>query len=230
MTRLIIADDQTMIRHAVKSIASTSADIEVIGEAADGDEAARLTSDLRPDVVLMDIRMPVLDGIQATQRICSDPQLSSVKVVVLTTFEEDENLFAALRAGASGFIGKGAEPDDIVRAITAAHAGEALLSPAATRSLIARWGSQAAVASAPARAELAVLTARELEMLVLIGSGLSNHEIAEQHVISVHTVKTHVKRIMYKLDARDRVQLVIIAHQHGLVGATRDPGGAAEGR
>lgn len=169
-----------------------------------------------PDVVVMDIRMPGLDGIEATAAICADPRMTSTRILILTTFEEDEYVVAALRAGASGFIGKGAEPDDIVRAIRSVHAGEALLSPTATRSLITKYVARdgRTPESIP---ELTELTEREREVLLLVAKGRSNQEIADDLVISPHTAKTHVNRIMTKLQAHDRAQLVILAYETGLL-------------
>lgn len=223
MTSVLVVDDQSLIRQAVTDILTGQDGVTVIGEAVNGREAVDLASRLRPDVVLMDIRMPVLDGIEATAAICADPALAGTRVLILTTFEEDEYLVAALRAGASGFIGKGAEPEDIVRAVEAVHAGDALLSPTATRSLITRYvlpPPTATVTTGPTGAvppELAQLTEREREVLLLVARGRSNQEIAEELVISPHTAKTHVNRTMTKLYAHDRAQLVIIAYESGLL-------------
>lgn len=216
MTTVLIADDQALIRAAVRDLLDADAELDVIGEAVDGREAVERARQSRPDVVLMDIRMPHLDGIAATAQICGDPATAETRVLVLTTFEEDEYLVAALRAGASGFIGKGAEPDEIVRAVKAIHAGDALLSPAATRSLITRYvlPNDTATEAPP---EFAGLTGREQEVLLLIARGRSNDEIAADLYISPHTAKTHVKRIMTKLAAHDRVQLVILAYESGLL-------------
>jgi DNA-binding NarL/FixJ family response regulator len=215
MTRVLIADDQALIRSAVRDLLDGSPDLTVVGEAVNGREAVNLAAYLRPDVVLMDIRMPELNGIQATALICEDPALAETRVLILTTFEEDEYLVAALRAGASGFIGKGAEPEEIVRAVIAVHAGEALLSPAATRSLITRYVLPHVADANPAA--LAHLTEREREVLLHVARGRSNDEIATDLVISPHTAKTHVKRIMMKLHAHDRAQLVIVAYESGLL-------------
>lgn len=223
MTSVLVVDDQSLIRQAVTDILTGQDGITVVGEALNGREAVDLASRLGPDVVLMDIRMPVLDGIEATAAICADPALAGTRVLILTTFEEDEYLVAALRAGASGFIGKGAEPEDIVRAVEAVHAGEALLSPAATRSLITRYvlppqtSAATTGAGGAVPAELAQLTEREREVLLLVARGRSNQEIAEELVISPHTAKTHVNRTMTKLYAHDRAQLVIIAYESGLL-------------
>lgn len=219
MTTVIVVDDQSLIRQAVADILSSEADLEVVGEAVDGAQALSLAQELRPDVVLMDIRMPVLDGIGATSAICADPDLADTRVLILTTFEEDENLIATLRAGASGFIGKGSEPEEIVRAVRAVHAGDALLSPAATRSLITKYVVAADEPTSPRAVptELALLTERELEVLLLVARGRSNQQIADDLVISPHTSKTHVNRIMTKVAAHDRAQLVILAYESGLL-------------
>jgi DNA-binding NarL/FixJ family response regulator len=231
VTTVLVVDDQPLIRQAVTDILDGEVGVEVVGDAVNGREAVLRASALRPDVVVMDIRMPELDGIGATAEICADPLLAETKVLILTTFEEDEYLVAALRAGASGFIGKGAEPDEIVRAVRAVHAGESLLSPVATRSLIEKYvlpgGGGAGSASgesssgaAPSQAgppELAHLTDREREVLLLVARGRANAEIATDLVISPHTAKTHVNRIMTKLDAHDRAQLVILAYETGLL-------------
>ncbi len=227
MIRVLVVDDQSLIRQAVVDILASAPSVEVVGEATNGEEALAQVAAVRPDVVLMDIRMPVLDGIAATAAICAsqDEALGDgdaahgPRVLILTTFEEDENVVAALRAGASGFLGKGAEPEEIVRAIQAVHAGDALLSPAATRSLIARYvaGPTLPRVSESAHPQLAALTEREREVLLLVARGLSNQDIAEELVISPHTAKTHVNRIMAKVYAHDRAQLVILAYESGLL-------------
>jgi DNA-binding NarL/FixJ family response regulator len=219
MTTVLVVDDQSLIRQAVSDILASESDLDVVGEAVDGAQAVALARELRPDVVLMDIRMPVLDGIGATAAICADPGLADTRVLILTTFEEDENLIATLRAGASGFIGKGSEPEEIVRAVRAVHAGDALLSPAATRSLITRYVVVTDGPSSPRTVptELALLTERELEVLLLVARGRSNQQIADELVISPHTSKTHVNRIMTKVAAHDRAQLVILAYESGLL-------------
>lgn len=222
MTTVLVVDDQVLIRQAVVDILSSHPDIEVVGDASDGAEGVTKAASLRPDVVLMDIRMPVLDGIGATEQICADPGNEGTHVLILTTFEEDEYVVAALRAGASGFIGKGAEPEDITGAVLAVDAGESLLSPAATKSLITRYVSTPEVAAGPeVSAEVAEklgwLTEREQEVLVEVGRGRSNQEIAESFFISPHTAKTHVNRIMSKVNAHDRAQLVILAYEGGLL-------------
>ena len=217
MTTVLVVDDQSLIRSAVADLVAHAPGLELVGQAADGREAVALATRLRPDVVLMDIRMPVMDGIAATRAICADPELEHVRVLVLTTFEDDQNVIGALRAGASGFIGKGAEPAEILAAVAAVHRGDALLSSAATRSLIDRYVRPAAATSSGPHADLGELTEREVEVLTLVGTGLSNAEVAEALVISPHTAKSHINRIMAKLDAHDRAQLVIAAYENGLV-------------
>jgi len=216
VTTVLVVDDQALIRAAVRDLLDADPGIDVVGEAADGYEAVALAGERRPDVVLMDIRMPGMDGIAATAAICAESSMRITRVLILTTFEEDEYLVSALRAGASGFIGKGAEPEEIVRAVKAVHAGESLLSPAATRSLITRYVLPREP-NAVISGDLANLTSRELEVLVLIARGRSNDEIAADLFISPHTAKTHAKRIMTKLHAHDRAQLVIWAYESGLL-------------
>ncbi|MRX44672.1 response regulator transcription factor [Agromyces kandeliae] len=227
--RILVVDDQPLIRQAVAALLGAEPTLEVVGEAADGNEALDLVRGLRPDVVLMDIRMPGLDGIEATRRIGADPDLADVRVLILTTFEEDENVVRALHAGASGFIGKGTDPDALVEAVHTVHAGESLLSPSATRVLIERYVRPGPVpapaATSALGAALASLTDREHEVLVLVAGGLSNDDLAERLVISRHTAKTHVNRVMAKLGAHDRAQLVIAAYEAGLV----RPGDSAGG-
>ncbi|MCM1947884.1 response regulator [Streptomyces hydrogenans] len=221
--RVLLADDQALLRSAFRVLVDSEPDMEVVGEAVDGAQAAALARSERPDVVLMDIRMPGTDGLAATRAITADPELADVRIVMLTTFEIDEYVVESLRAGASGFLGKGAEPEELLGAIRIAHAGEALLSPTATKGLIASFLAQSAAAGpagTPAGADagrLAALTAREREVLVLVGGGLSNDEIAERLDVSPLTVKTHVNRAMAKLGARDRAQLVVTAYETGLV-------------
>ncbi|KKI16472.1 MULTISPECIES: response regulator transcription factor [unclassified Leucobacter] len=218
MIRVLVVDDQPLIRQAVADILAVHDDLDVIGTAADGREAIAEASRLRPDVVLMDIRMPEVDGIRATEVICADPGSGGMRVLVLTTFEEEEYVVSALRAGASGFIGKGAEPEDIARAVRAVHAGDTLLSPVATRTLISRYVMPASGPRATGvPAELSGLTEREVEVLLLVARGRSNQELAEQLFISPHTAKTHVNRIMSKVGAHDRAQLVILAYESGLL-------------
>ncbi|MEV4442933.1 response regulator transcription factor [Streptomyces sp. NPDC049577] len=220
--RVLLADDQALLRSAFRVLLDSEPDMEVVGEAADGAQAVELARAHVPDVVLMDIRMPGTDGLAATREICSDPALAAVRVVMLTTFEVDEYVVQSLRAGASGFLGKGAEPDELLAAIRIAAAGEALLSPAATKGLIATFLAQGPASVAGRRAEaydgrLASLTGREREVLVQVAGGLSNDEIGELFSVSPLTVKTHVNRAMAKLGARDRAQLVVIAYESGLV-------------
>ncbi|MEJ1154816.1 response regulator transcription factor [Microbacterium marmarense] len=218
MITVLVVDDQALIRQAVSDILSQVEDIDVVGEAVDGEDAIEQAVRVKPDVVVMDIRMPRKDGIAATAAICARPELSATRVLILTTFEEDEYVLAALRAGASGFIGKGSEPQDIVLAVLAIHAGESLLSPAATRSLITKFVlPQTEASTAPVPRELEQLTDREREVLLLVARGFSNQDIAESLVISPHTAKTHVNRIMAKVYAHDRAQLVILAYETGLL-------------
>ncbi|MFD7626220.1 response regulator [Streptomyces sp. NPDC059851] len=220
--RVLLADDQALLRSAFKVLVDSEPDMEVVGEACDGAQAFELARRTLPDVVLMDIRMPGTDGLAATRLISQDPGLAAVRVVMLTTFEVDEYVASALRAGASGFLGKGAEPEELLNAIRVAAAGEALLSPAATKGLIATFLAQGGGAgpAAPAAEDadrLAALTGREREVLVQVAGGLSNDEIAGRLQVSPLTVKTHVNRAMAKLGARDRAQLVVIAYESGLV-------------
>ncbi|QDZ15838.1 response regulator transcription factor [Humibacter ginsenosidimutans] len=216
MIRVLIADDQALIRSAVVALLRHEDDVEVVGEASDGSQAVAIARREHPDVVLMDLRMPGTDGIAATRQIRADDGLDSVRVLVLTTFEDEENVLSALRAGAAGFLGKGADPVDIVRAVRTVHAGDELLSPTATRTLIRR-SLEAPQASGPARALPPDLTERETEILALVGRGLSNDEIATALFISPATAKTHINRAMTKLGAHDRAQLVIAAYESGLI-------------
>ena len=216
--RVLIADDQALIRAGFRVLVDGADDLVVVAEASDGEQAVALAKSERADVVLMDIRMPGLDGLEATRSISADADLAGVKVLVLTTFELDEYVYLALRAGASGFLGKSVEPDDLLDAIRLVAAGEALLSSAATRSLIATFLAQPSrVAAAGAPAQLEQLTEREREIVALVAEGLTNNEIATRLFISPATVKTHVNRSMTKLDLRDRAQLVVAAYQSGLV-------------
>nr|BEK70517.1 response regulator transcription factor [Kitasatospora purpeofusca] len=238
--RVLLADDQPLVRAALEMVITEAEDLEVVGEAGNGAEAVRLAEELRPDVVVMDIRMPVLDGIEATRRVTAGP--SPARVVVLTTFDEDENVYAALHAGASGFLVKDMALDDILDAIRVVAAGEALLSPSVTRRLIAEFTARPvpAPASVPAPSpspspspssspspsaadRLAAITEREREILTLVGRGLANPEIATELVLSPATVKTYITRLLTKLAARDRVQLVILAYESGLVPLTAGP-------
>ncbi|AUA15605.1 response regulator transcription factor [Streptomyces malaysiensis subsp. malaysiensis] len=213
--RVALADDQSLVRAGFHALLAAQPDIEVVGQAADGEQALALVREQRPDVVLMDIRMPVLDGLAATRGITGDPALGEVKVIMLTTFELDEYVFEAIRSGASGFLVKDTEPEELLRAVRAVVGGDALLSPGVTRRLIAEF---AARSREPAPAEaLAELTEREREVMALVGMGLSNQEIARRLVVSPLTAKTHVSRTMVKLGARDRAQLVVLAYESGLV-------------
>ncbi|KPI25973.1 response regulator [Streptomyces sp. NPDC048253] len=219
--RVLLADDQALLRSAFRVLVDSESDMEVVGEASDGAEAVRLAGEQRADVVLMDIRMPGTDGLAATRLISADPSLAHVRVVILTTFEVDDYVVQSLRAGASGFLGKGSEPEELLSAIRVAAGGEALLSPTATKGLIARFLAQGGATDDehdPARsARLDALTVREREVLVQVAGGHSNDEIAERLEVSPLTVKTHVNRAMAKLGARDRAQLVVIAYESGLV-------------
>ncbi|NHI11181.1 two component system response regulator [Streptomyces sp. KO7888] len=215
MIRVLLADDQSLVRAGFRALLDAQSDIEVVAEAADGEEAVRSIRELRPDVVLMDIRMPLLDGLAATREITGDAGLQDVKVVMLTTFELDEYVFEAIRSGASGFLVKDTEPEELLRAVRAVVDGDALLSPGVTRRLIAEF---AARSKEPAAAdEMARLTEREREVMALVGIGLSNEEIARRLVVSPLTAKTHVSRTMVKLGTRDRAQLVVLAYESGLV-------------
>ncbi|WP_344343193.1 response regulator transcription factor [Kitasatospora putterlickiae] len=220
--RVLLADDQPLVRAALEMVITEAPDLEVVGEAATGAEAVRLAGELRPDVVVMDLRMPVLDGIEATRRVTAAP--GAARVVVLTTFDEDENVHAALRAGASGFLVKDMALDDILAAIRVVAAGDALIAPGVTRRLIAEFAARpapappAAAPASPPTGRLTGITDREREILTLVGRGLSNTEIAAELVLSTATVKTYMTRLLTKLAARDRVHLVILAYESGLVG------------
>jgi len=213
--RVVLADDQALVRAGFRSLLDAEDDIDVVGEAGDGDEALGLASELRPDVVLMDIRMPGLDGLEATRRIFEDDRLENVKVVILTTFGLDEYVFEAIRSGASGFLVKDTEPDELIHAVRVVAAGDALLSPRVTKRLIGEFATRAKEPQ-PSRG-LDELTDREREVVALAAEGLSNEEIAHRLVVSTATAKTHVSRAMGKLGARDRAQLVVIGYESGLV-------------
>jgi DNA-binding NarL/FixJ family response regulator len=221
--RVLLADDQPLIRAGFRMFVEPDPEVHIVGEAGTGREAVALARSARADVVLMDIRMPDLDGIEATRRIAAAEDLAGVRVLVLTTFENDDNVVLALRAGASGFLGKHVDPVDLLHAIRVVAAGEALLSPAATRGLVARFLSQPVPTALPAALELGGLTDREREVLALVAYGLSNDEIAERLHLSPLTVKTHINRAMTKLGVRDRAQLVVIAYQSGLVRPGEQP-------
>jgi DNA-binding NarL/FixJ family response regulator len=213
--RVLLADDQPLIRAGFRVLIDSAPDLEVVGEAADGLEALALLRTTRADVVVMDIRMPRLDGLETTRRITADEHLAGVKVLVVTTFEVDEHVAQAVQAGAGGFLGKGVDAEELRTAIRTVAAGDALLSPAATKALISRFLAQAGHEPInPGR--LDVLTQREREIVALVAAGMSNDEIAAQLVVSPLTVKTHVNRAMMKLEARDRAQLVVVAYRTGL--------------
>ena len=230
MIRVLLADDQALVRAGFRLLLESAGDIAVIAEAANGGEAVALTREHGPDVVLMDINMPEVDGVTATHLIASDPRLAATKVVVLTTFDDEETVFAALRAGASGFLVKDVEPEELLQAVRVVARGDALLSPSVTRAVIAAFTANggspgprlprapgpAAPGGRVAPPGLASLTEREKEVVGLVACGLSNDEIARELVVSPLTAKTHVSRAMTKLNARDRAQLVMLAYEHGL--------------
>ena len=216
MIKVLLADDQALVRAGFRFIVGTAPDIEVVGEAADGAAAVDLARLLRAEVVLMDIRMPGTDGLEATRQIAADPGLRGVRVIILTTFEEDEYVFEAIRAGASGFLVKDTEPADLLQAVRVVAKGDALLSPSVTRRLITDLATRPE-RPPPSDRTLAGLTEREREVLSLVAEGLSNDEIAGRLFLSPLTAKTHVSRMMATLGARDRAQLVVIAYETGLV-------------
>jgi DNA-binding NarL/FixJ family response regulator len=220
--RVLLADDQALIRAGFRVLLEAAGDVEVIGEAVNGAQAMDLARAQCPDVILMDIRMPEVDGLEATRRIAADSALAGIKIVILTTFETDDYVYQALRAGASGFLVKDAEPEDLIRAVRVVARGEALLSPSVTRRLIATFAARAPLPVNNRRDtrlghDLSRITEREREVLALVAQGLSNEEIATRLYLSPLTTKTHVSHIMTKLDARDRAQLVVIAYESGLV-------------
>jgi DNA-binding NarL/FixJ family response regulator len=217
--RVLLADDQALIRGGFRVLIDSAPDLQVVGEAANGREAVELARSTRADVVVMDVRMPEMDGLEATRAICADEDLAGVKVLVVTTFEIDEYVVQALRAGASGFLGKGVEPEELLDAIRTVAVGEALLSAKATRGLITSFLAQPTGHPAATSAQLALLTEREREVVVLVAYGMSNDDIAERLFVTPVTVKTHANRAMAKLGARDRAQLVVIAYETGLVRA-----------
>jgi DNA-binding NarL/FixJ family response regulator len=215
MIRVLLADDQALVRAGFRALLDAKEDMDVVGEVSDGAEAVRVATELTPDVVLMDIRMPEMDGLAATRAIASNERLADVRIVILTTFGLDEYVFEAIRSGASGFLVKDTEPEELIQAVRVVAAGDALLSPSVTGRLLAEFASHSK--EPQSAAELDGLTEREREIVALVGEGLSNQEIAERLYVSPATAKTHVSRAMNKLRARDRAQLVVIAYESGLV-------------
>ncbi len=216
--RVVVADDQALVRAGFGVLVNSAHDLEVVGEASNGEEALAVVLDTRPDVVMLDVRMPVMDGLEAARRISASTSESTTKILMLTTFDLDEYVFEALRAGASGFLLKDTPPEDLLNAIRVIASGEALLAPSVTRRLIAEFTSRPSTATTPSRA-LDELTEREREVMIAVAQGLSNAEVAESLHMSVATVKTHVSRILTKTYTRDRTQLVVLAYQSGLVSA-----------
>jgi DNA-binding NarL/FixJ family response regulator len=214
--RVAVADDQPLVRAGFAAIVGHASDLDLVGEAANGEEAMVLALRERPDVLLMDVRMPLMDGIEATRRIAAEARIENVRVIILTTFDLDEYVYGALRAGASGFLLKDVKPEDLTAAIRIVAAGEALLAPSVTRRLVERF-AEAPAGTRPDPSQLDVLTGREREVLALVARGLSNAEIGQRIHVSHATAKTHVGRILAKLGARDRAQLVVIAYETGLV-------------
>ncbi|MEZ0065736.1 DNA-binding NarL/FixJ family response regulator [Streptacidiphilus sp. MAP12-20] len=217
MIRVLVADDQALVRGSFRVLVDTAPDLESVGEASNGAEAVDLARRERPDVVLMDVRMPVMDGIEAARRIAADPTTADVRVLILTTFDLDEYVFSALHAGASGFLLKDTRPAELLEAIRVVASGDALLAPGVTRRLIEEFTRRPAPGGVPVASALADTTEREREVLTLVGLGLSNTEIAEHLHVSLSTAKTHISRLLMKLNARDRAQLVIAAYDAGLV-------------
>jgi DNA-binding NarL/FixJ family response regulator len=215
MIKIVVVDDQTLVRSGLRALLANSDDLEVVGEAIDGSDAIAVVTRTRPDVVLMDVRMPGVDGIAATRKIIADPRLAAVAIIMLTTFDDDDQIFAAIRAGASGYLLKDAEPDDLRQAIRVVAAGDALLSASVTRKVME--GIVSGPVGVADRARLKELTDREHQVLAGVGRGLSNDEIAAEIHISPATARTYVSRMLTKLGARDRAQLVVIAYETGLV-------------
>jgi len=224
VTRVVLADDQALLRAGIRALLDAEDDLQVVGEAASGPEAVRVVRATAPDVVLMDVRMPGGDGLEATREIVDDPTLAATRVVILTTFDLDEYVFDAIRIGASGFLVKDTEPAELLRGVRAVAAGDALLSPRVTRRLIGEFATRSRATHATAAGRLGVLTEREREVVALVGEGLSNDEIAGRLVLSPATAKTHVSRAMVKLQVRDRAQLVVLAYESGLLRPGWSPG------